>query len=287
MPISGAAPHGRLEPVPDRLFRATAGAPGMPARRRDVPPRFAKRIESVRSLSTEELDALGAVFGPAAIVEPSTDLLIEGERVRHGYILDDGWACKYRLLKDGRRQILNFVVPGDVVGAAGDLIRVSDHSVATLTPCRVHLFPATSFAAVGQRFPRVGEALLWSARRELAMLQERVVDLGRRTALERVAHLILELLHRLRVVGLADDGGFDLPLTQGMIGDALGLSIVHVNRTLRRLNEQRVILYRPGRITAIDTPALERIAEFDEDYLHHWRLAPAAGRAAVRADSGV
>jgi len=87
----------------------------------------------------------------------------------------------------------------------------------------------------------------------------------------------------LRIVGLADGQGFNLPLTQGMIGDALGLSIVHVNRTLRRLNEQHAIRYRPGTITAIDIPALERIAEFDEDYLHHSRLAP---RPAGRAEPG-
>jgi CRP-like cAMP-binding protein len=240
-----------------------------------------RRIASARSLSAEERRALGAICAPPAAIDASTDLLIEGEEVHHGYIVDDGWACKYRLLRDGRRQILNFVVPGDVVGMAAEVIRVADHSVGTLTPCRVYPFPAASFAMVGERYPRVRDAMVWSARRELAMLQERVVDLGRRTAIERVAHLILELLHRLRIVGLADGQGFGLPLTQSMIGDALGLSIVHVNRTLRRLNEQRAIVYRPGSVTAIDILTLERIAEFDEDYLHHARLAPRAGAATM------
>lgn len=260
----------------DGFVLSRAPAPPTAPARREPPTRFARRIASVRPLSAEEQCALGAICAPPANIEPSTDLLVEGEQVRHGYIVDDGWACKYRLLKDGRRQILNFVVPGDVVGMSGEVIRVADHSVGTLTPCRVYRFPAASFAAIGQRYPRVRDALVWSARRELAMVQERVVDLGRRTAIERVAHLILELLHRLRIVGLADGQGFVLPLTQGMIGDALGLSIVHVNRTLRRLNEQRAILYRPGSITAIDVAALERIAEFDADYLHHARLMPFA-----------
>ena len=254
--------------------------------RRDMPARFARRIASVRALSAEEHGALGAICAPPATVGPSTDLLIEGERVRHAYVVEDGWACKYRLLRDGRRQILNFVVPGDVVGMSAEVIRVADHSVGTLTACRVYPVPAASFAAVSGRYPRVREALVWSARRELAMLQERVVDLGRRTAIERVAHLILELMHRLRIVGLADGEGFGLPLTQAMIGDALGLSIVHVNRTLRRLNEQHAIIYRPGSVTAIDVSALERIAEFDEDYLHHARLATCTGGPARFSRSG-
>ena len=206
-------------------------------------------------------------------MEPGTDLIVEGDDVPRGYIVEEGWAYGYRLLNDGRRLIFNFVLPGDLVGASGALIEVADHSVATLTPCQVYPFSTRTLIDVELRYPNVGQVFVWSARRELAMLQERVIDLGRRTARERVAHLLLELLHRLRLVGLSDGTSFELPLTQGTLGDALGLSIVHVNRTLRRLNEEGVIRYRPGEIPAIDLPALKNIADFDEDYLHQSRVA--------------
>lgn len=252
---------------------------GSAARR--IPTRFARRIEALQALSPEERHALGAVLAPAAVVAPSTDLMVEGDSLTYGYVVEEGWACGYRLLNDGRRQILNFVLPGDCVGASAAVIRMADHSVCTLTPCRVYPFSAPRLAELQRGYPQLGQAFAWSARRELAMLQERLVGLGRRTARERVAHLILELLHRLRLVGLADGTAFELPLTQGALGDALGLSIVHVNRTLRRLNNEGVIRYRPGVVAAIDLPALARIAEFDEDYLHQAGSPPPTNGAAT------
>lgn len=239
-----------------------------------VPMHFERRIDAIRVLTVDERTALATACAAPATVDSGTDLIVEGEDIPRGYIVEEGWACGYRLLNDGRRQILNFVLPGDFVGASGAVIRLADHSVMTLTPCRVHPFSTKTLVEVELRYPKLQQVFVWSARRELAMMQERVIDLGRRTARERVAHLILELLHRLRVVGLSDGAGFELPLTQGTLGDALGLSIVHVNRTLRRLNEEGVIRYRPGAVTAVDLRALQRIAEFDEDYLHDGRPEP-------------
>ena len=254
------------------IGRASRGV-GEPPR---IPSRFARRMAALRALSAEERAALGRVCAPPTTVGPDTDLMVEGDRLTYGYILEEGWACGYRLLNDGRRQILNFVLPGDCIGASAGVIRTADHSVCTLTSCRVVPFSAARLAELQRGCPELRHAFAWSARRELAMLQERLVNLGRRTARERVAHLILELLHRLREVGLANGTTFELPLTQGALGDALGLSIVHVNRTLRRLNEEGVIRYRPGFVAAIDLPALARIAEFDEDYLHQADV-PAGG----------
>ena len=160
-------------------------------------------------------------------------------------------------------------MPGDEAGASGGLVQASDHSVATLTPCRVYPVAAATLQAVQQHHPGLRRAFAWSVRRDLAIMQEHVVDLGRRTARERLAHLVLELLCRLRLVGLADGGTFALPLTQGVLADVLGLSIVHVNRTLRWLNDEGLVCYRPGQLEVRDIPGLTRIAEFDEDYLHH------------------
>jgi CRP-like cAMP-binding protein len=248
---------------------------------RPIPTRFARRIAALRALSPEERHALGTAFAPATVVPPGTDLMVEGDSLTYGYIVEEGWACGYRLLNDGRRQILNFVLPGDCIGVSAAVIRTADHSACTLTPCRVIPFSAPRLAELQRGCPQLGEAFAWSTRLELAMLQERLVNLGRRTARERVAHLILELLHRLRLVGLADGTAFELPLTQGALGDALGLSIVHVNRTLRRLNNEGLIRYRPGVVAAIDLPALARIAEFDAEYLHQTGFPRAANVTAA------
>lgn len=254
------------------MLRETSALPsGMLPRSepRPGPRRFFRRIAAARPLSEVERMAVAAACAPPADLDPAVDLLVEGEPVRTGYILEEGWACRYRLLNDGRRQILTLLVPGDEAGASAGLVRTADHSVATLTPCRVYPVPAASLQAVQQQHPVLRRAFAWSARRDLAIMQEHVVDLGRRTARERFAHLVLELLCRLRLVGLADDDGFTLPLTQGVLADVLGLSIVHVNRTLRWLNDEGLVRYRPGRLEVVDIPGLTRVAEFDEDYLHH------------------
>ena len=253
----------------------TDGEPPRPAVA--MPTRFLRWLATVHPLSCEERAALQTVWGPRTEIAADTDLMVEGQEVRRGYIFEEGWTCRYRLLKDGRRQILNFGVPGDFIGALGESIGIADHSVATLTRCRVHAFRSAKFSEVRRRFPALQPVFDWSARRDRAMIQERIVDIGRRTARERVAHLLLELMHRLRFVGLCNGRGFDLPLTQEMIGDALGLSIVHVNRTLRRLNGEALIRYRPGRIDMVDEAGLARMAGFDAEYLHQSDLFHEAG----------
>ena len=241
---------------------------------RPGPRRFFRRVAAARPLSAAEHEAVVAACAPPIELDASVDLLVEGEAVRTGYIIEEGWACRYRLLNDGRRQILTLLVPGDEAGASAGPAQAADHSVATLTPCRVYPVPAAALQAVQQRHPEIRRAFAWSVRRDLAIMQEHVVDLGRRTARERFAHLVLELLCRLRLVGLADGDGFALPLTQGVLADVLGLSIVHVNRTLRWLNDEGLVCYRPGRLRIPDIPGLVRIAEFDEDYLHHAPQVP-------------
>ena len=245
--------------------------------------RFIRRLATVRSFSHDERAALGTLCAVRTAIEAQTDVIVEGDEVTRGYIFEEGWGCRYRLLNDGRRQILNIVVPGDFVGGLGGSMRIADHSVGTLTPCRVHTFPTAALVGLRRRFPALQDVFDWSARRDLAMIQERIVDIGRRTARERLAHLVLELMHRLRLVGLYDGRGFDLPLTQEAMGDALGLSIVHVNRTLRRLNQGGLICYRPGRLDVVDEDGLARIADFDADYLHHSGSSPDANRGVVEA----
>lgn len=196
------------------------------------------------------------------------DLLQQGEHYGEVRVLRKGWAVRHKALPDGRRQIINFVLPGDIIGIYSHLFEVADHSVTTLTSVDVAIFSLDQLAELFRGFPRLAAALAWSGAREEAMVAERLLSLGRRTALERVAHLIVEMLRRLSVVQLANRGHFTLPVTQEILADALGLSIVHINRTLRRLREAGLIEINGQRITVIDVAQLAEIGQFDELYLH-------------------
>ena len=230
----------------------------------DAPLRFMRRLSAGGSVSGEGRAALLAILSPPTAVPADTDLMVVGEPLRHGYVVEDGWGCRYRVLHDGRRQILNFMLPGDYLGASSDLMRSPDHSVATLTGCRIYRFPVSMLTALERSFPELRDAFDRSERRDLSLLLERIVDLGRRNARERVARLILELHQRLCLVGLSAGQTFDFPLTQETLADALGLSIVHVNRTLRRLKAEGLIDYRSGQIIVQQRKTLASIAEFDD-----------------------
>ena len=194
-----------------------------------------------------------------------------------------GWAIRHKALPDGRRQVINFVLPGDIIGFYSTLFETADHSVTTLTAAEVANFPTEHVAELFRSFPRLAAALAWAGAREEAIVAERLLSLGRRTALERTAHLIVELLRRLSVVDMATDGRFILPVTQEILADALGLSIVHMNRTLRRLRDSGLIDLTGQRITVNDPRQLASVGQFDELYLHLIR-APKRLEHAFAAD---
>lgn len=229
----------------------------------DIPLRFMRRVAAAGSVSAKGRAALLEILSPPTTVSPATDLMVVGEKVTHGYVVEDGWGCRYRILRDGRRQIFNFILPGDHLGRSDHFLGNPDHSVTTLTRCRIYPFSLSTLMSLEGECPELRDIFHRSGRRDLLMLRERIVDLGRRNARERVARLILELYHRLHYVGLSKGLAFDLPLTQEALADALGLSIVHVNRTLRRLNAEGLIDYCPGRIAVQDWETLAGIAEFD------------------------
>lgn len=189
-----------------------------------------------------------------------TDIVAEGEAYARASILKDGWAFRYKLLADGRRQILNLLVPGDVVGPYSF---IADHSVAALTDAVAVQFSPRGIDERLADYPHIAATIAWSIAREYEMLAERAVCLGRRTAYERVAYLIAEVLVRLQAVGLADDCSFEFPATQEILADALGLSVVHVNRTLRRLRQDGVLGFHCRRVEIADLDGLAEAAALD------------------------
>ena len=202
-------------------------------------------------------------------VNADSEIVVEGEPYRYLYLLAKGWAVRYKLVPDGRRQILGFLIPGDFFGLRATLFDVADDSVQTLTDCTVCRIPGEKFVKILQEHPRLGMAVVWSVVREYSVLAEHVVRLGRRSAYERTSHLLMELLKRLQLIRLAGEKDFELPLTQEILADTLGLSIVHVNRTLRRLRSQGLIKLNPQTrwITIDDPERLAEVAGFEAAYL--------------------
>lgn len=245
-----------------------------------------RKLGSYLELKDEEKGFLAGLERTVVGHPPRTDLLQQGERYGDVRVMRDGWAMRHKALPDGRRQVVNFVLPGDIIGIYCNLFDVADHSVTTLTNVTVANFPPERVVELFQRFPRLAAALAWAGAKEEAIVAERLLSLGRRTALERTAHLIVEMLRRLTVVNLAENGRFTLPVTQEILADALGLSIVHMNRTLRRLRDGGLIEVNGQKITVNDLRQLASVGQFDELYLHLIRAPKRLDQAfeAVRGD---
>lgn len=205
-------------------------------------------------------------------VRSGTDIVSAGHRYRCLFVLNRGTAIRYKVLHDGRRQILNLVLPGDLIGYPGSLFDKSLYSIAAIDDSVVCPVAFDVIFRLFRTHPRLATALLWQVGHESALFAEHLVGVGRRSAYERTAHLLLEFLLRLQQAGLADERSYMLPMTQELIADSLGLSVPHVNRTLRRLREDGLIALKGARLTCLDVPALSRLAGFDGPNLTAQRI---------------
>lgn len=226
-----------------------------------------KKLEAAPTLSAEEKDYLRDLQGARRRVRAGKQIVVEGETYKQISFLLDGWAFRSKHLPDGRRQIFGYLIPGDLIGLRASLMEFADDSVEALTDCEVSSFSLERLYEACRTHPRLVVALMWSAAREQSMLSEQIMRLGRRNAVERIAHFFLELLSRLQLVDEADRRSFALPLTQELIADTLGLSIVHVNRTLRTLRQRGLVEIVDGHVVIHDVDELSDIASFDPLYL--------------------
>ena len=232
-----------------------------------VPNAFINRLVQLVPLSPEETAVLWELQSNPRTVQRHRDIITEGRNYGSLFVIMEGNAIRYRILHDGRRQIINIVLPGDIVGALGNFMESSLYSTKALTEVSVATIPFAKINALSQTHPRLVTKIFWWFSCESTIYAEHLIDLGRRSALERVAHFLLELLTRLKAVSLADDQSFKLPLTQELIADALGLSIPHVNRVLRRLREDNLVVVEDQRVTVRDIDALSELADFEPSYL--------------------
>lgn len=233
-----------------------------------MPHYFLRKLEQFTKLSHDDRQALESAAGKRRTIAKHSDLINEGDDPHHVNLILDGWACRYKQLDDGRRQIISFFVPGDLCDSHVYILREMDHSIVALTPVRLAEISRATLERMADDNGRVMKALWWDTLVTVAVQREWTVNLGQRTALERLGHLFCELFLRLRGVGLTDGTTCDLPLTQVELADALGLSNVHINRTLQELRRAGLIVLRGGRLTIPDFDALQRVSLFNPNYLH-------------------
>ncbi len=191
-----------------------------------------------------------------------------GEELTHVFVVVEGWAIRYRTMEDGRRQIVNVMLPGDCFDLQALIGARADHAVDAVTPLALLRARKQDFLAALRSNARLASAFWWTAVQEESILREHIVRLGRRSGRERVAHLALELGRRLAQVGRIIDHEFDMPLSRDMLADMLGLSPVHISRSVSALRRQGLLRNFIGRVRILDINRLAAFAQFDVDYLH-------------------
>ena len=230
---------------------------------------LARKLAAFVALSAEDHSTLDRLHQRRRKFAAGVDVVHQGQVNQSAFILSKGWACSYKTLPNGGRQIVDFQIPGDFLGLRSVLFRTADHNIEPVTAVEASEVVITDLMEAFANTPRMAAAVLWAASRDEAMIIEHLVGIGRRNALERMAHFLLEFAARLKLVGLGSNAGYDCPLSQYMLADALGLSAVHVNRVLRQLRELGLLTFQKGHVTIDDFDGLVVLADFDTAYLDH------------------
>ena len=227
-----------------------------------------RKVASVADLTADERDALERLPMTVRSIPARQDIVRMGDRVSQCCLVLAGFAFRYKLIADGRRQILNFHVPGDIPDLQSLHLPVLDHNLAALTPLTAGFIQHDAVHEVAARFPRITGALWRDTLVDAAVLRERIVSIGQRDGLSRTAHFLCEMSERLRAIGLVSGGTMTMPITQVEIADALGLSPVHMNRMVKELRARGLVTIDGQSVSILDREALARLGDFDPLFLH-------------------
>ena len=239
-----------------------------------------RKLSAAVDLSAEDAQTLDALLSQRISVPAGTTLISERQTDRSAYAVLSGWAHRYRVFEDGRRQISRLFLPGDFVGLNAALLGLPEQPIAALTEMELAKIDAAQLLENLHSRRGLWLAFLWSDTRDRFISEERVASIGRRSAYERLAHILVELYHRLTLTGCAAEGRFTLPLTQDHLADLLGLTSIHINRVLRRLKRDKLISVEGRVIRLLDQERLQCVADYDGRYLMHRNITvPAAGES--------
>jgi CRP-like cAMP-binding protein len=223
---------------------------------------FVTRLLRYAELNSADLKGLESIIDGEVLVRRRGDFIVDGDEYRKLCFVRDGYAVRYKLLRNGKRQILNVILPGDIVGIPGSFFEKAIYSVSAITDVAMTACALDAYVQLCYRRPQFALALTWIAVQEATTYSEHIIDIGRRTPIERLSHFLLELHARLRIVGRAEATSFLLPFSQEVMADVLGLSVPHLNRMMQRLRSERLIAGSERRVEFVDRDALQALAHY-------------------------
>ncbi len=226
-----------------------------------------RKLESLHPLNSDDRALVARHSRPLREIPPRRDLIREGDAPDDVFVILSGFACRYKMIEGGKRQIMAFFVPGDFCDFQVFILKQMDHSIGTLSRCQVVRIRREAILEMTER-PALARAFWWASLVDAATLREWLVNIGQRTAEARIAHLLCELLIRLEVVGLVKENSYTLPISQSDMADALGVTVVHTNRMLAVLREQGLIELDRHELVVRDIDGLKMRSGFNPNYLH-------------------
>jgi CRP-like cAMP-binding protein len=227
-----------------------------------------RKLESVFTLTDDERQALETLPMQVQVIKADQDIVREGDAPSRSCLLLSGFACTYKVTVQGKRQIVSFNLPGDIPDLQSLHLKVLDNSIGTISTCRVGFITHEALWDLCTRYPRITAAFWRETLIDASIFREWVLNVGRREGVSRMAHVLCELIVRLRAVGLVEDHACDLPITQGEFADALGFTTVHVNRVLQQMRAEGLIELSGDRLNIPDWEKSKEVGEFDPTYLH-------------------
>jgi CRP-like cAMP-binding protein len=229
--------------------------------------RFIHKLMSFAALTPDEIAALELATAFSRRIPPRTDLIREGDRPGPVFVVLEGWAFRYKILPNGTRQLMAFLMPGDACDLHIGILAEMDHGIRTATAARVATIGGDQMTELMHNHPGIVQAMYAAQLTDQGILRAWIVSMGRRSSIERLAHLICELYVRARSIGIAEHGEFEIPLSQSIFADALGMTTVHVNRVMQELRLAGALILSRGSVRVVDPIKLVQIAGFDENYL--------------------
>lgn len=227
-----------------------------------------KKLRLRDDVSEEEEREIRSLVAQVVEVPADRTVIRHGEELSTSTLLLDGWMARAKDLRSGNRQLVELHVAGDFTDIHGFTLKRLDHDIITLSRCRLALVPHDRLRKMTERFPHLTRLYWFATNSDAAIQREWTLSLGRRSALSRMAHLFCELNVRLGIVGLAEQNSYHFPLTQSELSECLGMTSVHVNRTLQELRRMKLVDLQNRRVTILDLAGLKGVAEFDDTYLY-------------------
>ena len=249
------------------------------------PSPLVRKLNRFHPLTEEEVRVLESACSRVVWHDPDHDIVLEGDRPCDSNLLLEGMVYRYKDLDDGERQILSFQLPGDIFDAQSFILEKMDHSIGTLTRCKVAAIPHATLLEITEDYPRIARAIWRDTLVDASIFREWIANIGTRQAFGRIAHLICETFVRLKAVDLADQNEIRWPITQAILGEATGLSTVHVNRSLQALRRNGLITLRGERLVITDWDGLVKAGQFEPGYLHLEQSNTASSRATANGAS--